>query len=109
MSAGADAAWLDALADGDLAAGAQASVLLRGARVLVCRSDAGLHAVADLCPHAMQPLQGGRLRGTTLRCPRHGACFDLSTGRPVNPVTDRPLKVYPVRVVDGRIEVNVRG
>jgi nitrite reductase/ring-hydroxylating ferredoxin subunit len=104
----ADPAWIDALSETELPAGGQKTVLVRGARVLLCRTDAGaLHAVADLCPHALQPLEGGRLRGATLRCPRHGACFDLATGQPVNPVTDRPLSIFPVRVHDGRIEVGL--
>ncbi|HKY92146.1 MAG TPA: Rieske (2Fe-2S) protein [Nevskiaceae bacterium] len=101
-----DPTWIDVLSEAELPAGGQKSVLVRGARVLLCRTESGaLHAVADLCPHALQPLEGGRLRGGTLRCPRHGACFDLASGQPVNPVTDRPLTVFPVRAHHGRIEV----
>ena len=103
-----DRAWIDALSEAELPPGSQKSVVVRGARVLLCRTEAGsLHAVADLCPHALQPLEGGRLRGATLRCPRHGACFDLTNGQPVNPVTDRSLTLFAVRVHDGRIEVGL--
>ena len=36
-------------------------------------------------------------------CPRHGSQFELSTGRPISLPATEPVEIYPVRVVDGTI------
>lgn len=97
--------WTDVIADAELAAGGQHAFIRNRVRILVCRSDAGLRAMEDRCPHASQYLLGGKIAGASLRCPRHGATFDLASGKPLNDVTDRCLKFFDVRVREGRIEV----
>lgn len=98
--------YVDAGALADLAPGAQTTVLVGYQRVLVLRTEAGeLHAVADLCPHALQPLAGGAVSAGSIRCQKHGACFDLRSGRPQNGVTEKPLTLFRVREREGRIEV----
>lgn len=48
--------------------------------VVVCRVAGSLHALEDNCSHADTRLSTGRLRGTTLTCPLHGAQFDVRDG-----------------------------
>ena len=48
--------------------------------IVVCRVAGALHAVEDNCSHADTPLSEGRLRGSMLVCPLHGAQFDVRTG-----------------------------
>jgi len=81
--------------------------VVNGRRVLVCRTEEGVFVLADLCPHAHQPLSGGAVANGTIRCPRHGACFDIATGQPTNTVTNQPVVTYPSRVRGGRVEVSV--
>jgi 3-phenylpropionate/trans-cinnamate dioxygenase ferredoxin component len=38
-------------------------------------------AIDDLCTHDGGPLAEGELEGYTIACPRHGARFDIRTGR----------------------------
>ena len=92
-----------------LAPGQQQTVLLGANALLLCHeaSSGRIWAMRNSCPHAFQPLAGGVVRDGTLQCPKHGACFDLSTGRPMNPVTTRPLTVHTTRVEDGRIFVSL--
>jgi len=95
------------LAAAELKPGAPHPALVNRRRILLCRIDDDVFALADLCPHARQPLAGGRLEGRTIRCPLHGACFDVSDGRPLNTVTKLPVATFPVRERNGRIEVKV--
>jgi nitrite reductase/ring-hydroxylating ferredoxin subunit len=48
--------------------------------VVVCRINGELHAVEDNCSHRDAKLSEGRLRGTLLTCPLHGAQFDVRDG-----------------------------
>jgi nitrite reductase/ring-hydroxylating ferredoxin subunit len=97
--------FVDVLALSELPAGEQRRVLLGFVRVLLCRTDHAVYAVAELCPHALQPLLGGEVRDGAIHCPRHAACFDLATGKPLNGVTNAPLRTYPLRIREGRIEI----
>jgi nitrite reductase/ring-hydroxylating ferredoxin subunit len=66
-----------------------------------------VHAVHNVCSHAFARMDEGRLRGTRLICPLHGAGFDVRTGAVLGAPATAPLRSYPVRVVDGMIEVQV--
>lgn len=92
-----------------LAPGRQQTVLVGKTALLLCHEAASgrVWAMRNSCPHAFQPLEGGVVRDGTLQCPKHGACFDLATGRAMNPVTTRSLAVYSTRVQDGRILVSL--
>jgi nitrite reductase/ring-hydroxylating ferredoxin subunit len=73
--------------------------------LLVHTKDGSLHAVNNICSHAYARMDEGRLRGHRLICPLHGASFDVRTGAVLGAPANAPLTSYPVRVVDGRIEV----
>lgn len=99
--------WTRAVADADLAVGARQALRLHGRPVLLLRTDNALHAIEDRCPHAMQPLNDGRLEAGVLHCARHGAAFELCSGKPLNGVSKRPLVYFPTRISDGWIEVEL--
>lgn len=103
-----DRPYLAALSLDELAAGTMRCVTLGDEPVLVIHAkDGTVHALHNICSHAYARLDEGRLRGTRVICPLHGASFDVRTGAVLGAPATVPLKSYPVRVVDGRIEVQV--
>ncbi|RAR57886.1 3-phenylpropionate/trans-cinnamate dioxygenase ferredoxin subunit [Paraburkholderia unamae] len=102
----AGAQFVDAMASSELASGAQRAVNVNGRSILLCRVGGEVHALANLCPHAHQPLEGGAIEGGAIRCPRHGACFDLASGASLNGVTRTAVRTFAVRERAGRIEVD---
>ena len=102
----ADGDFVDTIPLAALEAGAQHSVYVGMRRVLLCRVDTDVFAFRDACPHALQPLKGGAITGTTIRCPKHGACFDMKTGMPQNGITKASLELYAVRIRDGIVQVD---
>lgn len=92
----------------ELPVGAQRLVRIAGTQILLVRGEGEVHAVDSLCPHALQPLTGARIRNGTIQCPRHGARFDLRTGAPLNEVTDRRLQIHRAWIASERIWVAVR-
>lgn len=83
------------------------AVEVDGVDVLVCNAGGEWYAVKNLCTHQASKLEGGRIRNCFLSCPLHGARFDLRDGSTKGQLTQVPLTTYPVRVVDGQVEVAV--
>jgi 3-phenylpropionate/trans-cinnamate dioxygenase ferredoxin subunit len=75
-------------------------------RVLLCNVEGELFAVEDRCTHDDWPLGDSRMRGSVVECPRHGARFDVRDGAVRARPARRDLTRYPLRVVDGTIEVS---
>ncbi|MEM1231582.1 MAG: non-heme iron oxygenase ferredoxin subunit [Pseudomonadota bacterium] len=74
-----------------------------GAPVLLCQVEGRLYAMADRCSHTEQRLSRGRLRGHEVRCPLHGARFDVRTGAPLCAPATAPVRTYPVLVEAGKV------
>ena len=66
---------------GDVAPGEVGVYELEGHRVALCNVDGAFHAIEDVCTHDAGPLDQGELIGNQIRCPRHGAKFDVTTGK----------------------------
>jgi len=82
-------------ATGDIAAGEKAAFFVDDWEVLVVRDDTGtLHALDGICPHEDFPLIYGDLDGRVLICANHAWCFDVTTGRGINPPSCRLTKYY---------------
>ncbi|MEX0783600.1 MAG: non-heme iron oxygenase ferredoxin subunit [Dehalococcoidia bacterium] len=100
------------LAVEDVGPGKVAVVEVDGKQLAVCRTaepcgDGEFFVIADVCTHDGGALDQGELIGCEIECPRHGARFDVTTGKVKRLPAVRPVKTYPVRVVDGRVEVEV--
>jgi len=63
-------------------------------------ADGELYAIEDRCSHDDGPLCEGdwEADGCVVVCPRHGANFELSTGRPLTLPATQPVDTFPVRV-----------
>ena len=68
-----------------------------------------LYAIEDRCSHDDGPLCEGDWdeETCTVICPRHGSAFELATGRPRSLPAYEPVQVYPVRVVDGIVQIEL--
>ena len=68
-----------------------------------------LCAIEDRCSHDDGPLVEGDWepdRGVVI-CPRHGATFDICTGRALSLPAYLPVETFPVRCEDGLVKVDV--
>ncbi len=75
--------------------------------ILICHTNGKLFAVSNICSHAEEKLETGRMSRSWIGCPVHGARFELATGRAMNPPATKPIQTFEVRVVDDWIEVLV--
>lgn len=75
--------------------------------IILCNTLDTIFAVKNLCSHAHEKLDCGRMKNGWIACPVHGARFDLETGEAINPPAVLPIKTYEVRIVGDTIEVAV--
>ena len=83
------------------------AVEVDGEPVALVRSDGEVFAISDICSHAGVPLSEGDVESCEIECWLHGSRFDLRTGKPTGPPASSAVPVYPVRVSDGDVLVDV--
>jgi 3-phenylpropionate/trans-cinnamate dioxygenase ferredoxin component len=87
----------------DIAPGGRMSVVIDETPALLLRVGDQLYAIEDVCTHDGQPLTDGPVSGTEITCPRHGAKFDLKTGKPTCMPATEPVATFEVEVRDGAV------
>jgi 3-phenylpropionate/trans-cinnamate dioxygenase ferredoxin subunit len=82
-----------------------------GARpyAVVNLGDEGFRVVDAICSHAHYFLDEGEVDVDleTIECPKHGSTFDLDTGKPRTLPATQPVEVFPVKVEDDDIMIEV--
>lgn len=97
--------WIDVGARDQVDADNPLGVDVSGTKLGVFVVDGALHAVEDVCPHAYALLSQGFVEGCEVECPLHNAVFDIPSGKHRRGEPCRDIKTYPVREINGRIEV----
>ena len=99
-------AWIDALSATELEAKGKAVVRHDGRQYLVLRTEAGVFACTNRCPHEGYPLSEGVLTdGHVLTCNWHNWKFDLASGETL--VGGDTLPRCPVQIRDGRVLLEI--
>jgi 3-phenylpropionate/trans-cinnamate dioxygenase ferredoxin subunit len=95
----------------ELAPGGTRKVDVDGVPVAVVRIGDDVYAIGDTCSHGEYSLSEGEVwcDEVELECPKHGSTFSLTTGEPSTLPATRPVPVYEVRVIDGRVHVSAGG
>jgi 3-phenylpropionate/trans-cinnamate dioxygenase ferredoxin subunit len=65
-------------------------------KVIIPRGE--FYAIDDVCTHDGGPLDQGEIFDDQIECPRHGARFDVRTGKALTLPAIFPIKTYPVKV-----------
>ena len=69
--------------------------------------DGTIYAIDDVCTHDGGPLADGRLDGHQIECPRHGARFDVRTGKPLCMPAFVPVATHPVKVEGDKVFIKI--
>jgi 3-phenylpropionate/trans-cinnamate dioxygenase ferredoxin subunit len=91
----------------ELPAGERLFVTIEDKSIVIFNIAGNLYAIADLCSHDNGPLGDGDLEGDEVICPRHGARFDIRTGKAMVLPAVVDIPAYPVRVREGMIEIGI--
>jgi len=61
------------------------------------------YVTQDACTHGPGSLSEGTIDGEEVECPFHQGRFHIPTGRPTAPPCTEKLRVWPARLIDGRV------
>ena len=79
-----------------------------GGRSIVIFNLAGkLFAIGDICSHDNGPVGDGEIEENEIICPRHGARFDIRSGKVTSLPAVVDIPAYPVRVAGEMIEIGL--
>lgn len=66
-----------------------------------------LYATSDTCTHEEASLADGFVDGETIECPLHQAVFHIPTGKVLAEPATKDLRVFPIRIENGTVQVQV--
>lgn len=78
-----------------------------GVAIALFRVGDEMFALRDVCTHEVAPLSEGFIEDGCVECPLHQGLFDLRTGEPRKEPCVESVQTFPVRVVDGQVEICV--
>ena len=73
--------------------------------VIVFNVNGTYFCIADLCSHDDGPLGDGDLEGLEVECPRHGARFNIRSGKALCLPATQSIPVYEVKIENDDIYV----
>lgn len=98
--------WIDVCKTSDLTEGQVKIFEAEGHRIALCHPKAEeFYAVQDVCTHDNGPLGEGELMDYAIECPRHGARFDVRSGKVLALPAVVPIKTFPVKIENNQIKV----
>jgi 3-phenylpropionate/trans-cinnamate dioxygenase ferredoxin subunit len=99
--------FIEIASQDDLPPGERLFLEIDGENIVILNIAGLLYAIGDVCSHDNGPLGEGELDGNEIVCPRHGARFDIRNGKVTALPAVEDIPAYPVRVVNGSIEVGI--
>jgi 3-phenylpropionate/trans-cinnamate dioxygenase ferredoxin subunit len=66
-----------------------------------------IHATSNICTHQYALMSDGYVEDDWVECPLHQARFDIVTGKALSDPATIPLQVYPVKIENNRVCVEV--
>ncbi|MCS7251812.1 MAG: non-heme iron oxygenase ferredoxin subunit [Anaerolineae bacterium] len=91
----------------EIPVGTAKAFIVAGRAIALTRMGDQIFAFGDVCTHDGGPLAEGKLEGYVIQCPRHGARFDIRTGRVLRLPAVSPIPVYEVKLESNEVWVNL--
>lgn len=99
--------WHEVCGTDEVENGDSRTVFAGGESIAVFRYDGEFYAVSDACTHTGGSVSEGGVRDGVVRCPRHGAPFDIRTGEALGYPAGEDLCAYTTKVEQGTVYVSV--
>ncbi len=91
----------------EIPSGSRKLLEVDGRAIAVFNIAGTYYCIADVCSHDDGPVAEGELDEYEIECPRHGAHFDVRSGKVLSFPAIVDIPAYPVRVEDGEVLVGL--
>jgi len=91
----------------EIDAGGKLFIDINGKPIVIFKVGQELFAMDDVCTHDHGPIGEGELNEYQIVCPRHGARFDIKSGKALSGPAFVDIRTYKVRNMNGTIEINL--
>ena len=99
--------WIDVLALESMPEGDVTSVNVGGQEIALYEVEGEVCATDNFCTHGAARMSDGFLEGREIECPLHQGRFDVCTGKAMCAPLSQDIRVYPVRIENKRVLVNM--
>ena len=99
--------WIDVLALESVPEGDVTSVNVDGREIALYEVEGEVFATDNFCTHGAARMSDGFLEGREIECPLHQGRFDVCTGKAMCAPLTQDIRVYPVRIENKRVLVNM--
>jgi naphthalene 1,2-dioxygenase system ferredoxin subunit len=99
--------WKDISAFDDVPEEDVLGVQADGKDLALYNVEGQVYATDNICTHGHARLCDGFLEGFEIECPLHQGRFDIRDGRPLCEPVNEPVQVYPVKIENGRVFVDL--
>jgi naphthalene 1,2-dioxygenase system ferredoxin subunit len=83
------------------------AVQVNGKELAIYGVDGAVFATDNICTHGHARLCDGFLEGHEIECPLHQGRFDIRNGKAMCEPLTEDINVYPVKIEDGSVFVEV--
>ena len=97
--------WVDVEAVDVIPPGSCVVVDVDDVMVAVFNIEGSFYAIEDLCSHDGGEIASGCLYGEEIECPRHGARFNVKTGKVLTAPAYEDLETFEVRIENHTVQV----
>jgi naphthalene 1,2-dioxygenase system ferredoxin subunit len=102
-----DSNWVTVARRADLPAGQIKGVKVGKQEIALYNLDGDYYATDNVCSHAYAQLSDGFIERGQIVCPLHAGCFDIKTGKAMEPPAEDDIRTFPVRLNGDEIQVAV--
>jgi nitrite reductase/ring-hydroxylating ferredoxin subunit len=97
------------IGEADLAEGESLRLDINDTIAAVAKVDGKIYAFQEFCTHRFGPLSEGTFvaDGQQVRCPWHGSCFDMRTGKVTEGPAKEDIRAFEVEQKDGQVRIRV--
>ena len=97
--------WITVFNENSLMNGENSVIDVDGTDVAIFKIGDEFFAIEDVCSHDGTEIASGELDGDEIICPRHGARFCVKTGAVKSAPAYEDIHSYPVRIVEGMVQI----
>jgi len=97
--------WVDVARVGEISDGSCKLFDLDDEDIAVFNLGGEYYAIEDRCTHDGGDLASGWIEDGCAVCPRHGARFDIRTGKVMAPPAYEDIHSFPIRVHDDTVQI----